>query len=386
MTCALRVPFMNDPVRPPDAPERVAQTQRDLRWLATSPWLLARAAPDGQYAGDARPAAGASPASDDAILPPLADWPAHLVPVLQHWLASPDGAASVPPVVAAPKRLGRYAELLLGGMLAHLPGVQVLAANLPIRRMAGQGNGVDTLGELDFVWRDLASGLVIHWELATKFYLLIPEPDLAASITWMHFVGPNLADRFGDKLSHIATRQLPLSRIPEARAALGCNVDRAEAYLKGWLFYPLERPGVRRSGRLPTCLATDHLNGWWGTLGQFADGLPGDVDGLRWCLLPRALWLSPARLDTGSDGLLEHADMVSALYQRFHSGSEAPAYLRTMPVMICGLRRETDGAGRNGWYETTRGFIVPDGWTALALRRAHGERVEPGWQMDGKGG
>lgn len=368
---------MNDPVHPPDAPERTAQAQRDLRWLAASPWLLARA-PGEHGTSDAGPAAGVRLGNDGPILPPLANWPAHLAPVLQHWLAAPDGAASVPPVSAVPKRLGRYAELLLGGLLSHLPGVHLLAANLPIRRMAGQGNGVDTLGELDFVWRDEANGLVTHWELATKFYLLMPEPDPAAPITWMHFVGPNLADRFGDKLHHIATRQLPLSQTAEARAALGCSVDRAEAYLKGWLFYPLEQPDIRQSGRLPARLATDHLHGWWGTLAQFANGLASSPDDLRWCLLPRALWLSPARLDAGSGGLLQHAAMVSALHQRFHSGIDAPAYRRTIPVMVCGLRRKTGSDGRDGWCEVTRGFIVPDGWTALALRRAHGERVEPG--------
>lgn len=384
MTCALRVPCMNDPVRPPDAPERVVRTQRDLRWLAASPWLLGHGAPDAADAvrtGDTDRAAGACRSSNDLVLPPLADWPAHLAPVLEHWLKAPDGAASLPPVAAIPKRLGRYAELLLGGVLAHLPGIHVLAANLPIRRTAGQGNEIDTLGELDFVWRDQASGVVTHWELATKFYLLMPEPDPAAPITWMHFVGPNLADRFGDKLHHIATRQLPLSHTPEARAALGCNVDRAEAYLKGWLFYPLEWPDVRQSGRLPARLAADHLHGWWGTLDQFAHKPSGRSGDLRWCLLPRALWLSPAQLDRGSGGLLEHAAMVSALYERFHSGSEAPAYRRNIPVMVCGLRRETDNAGRDGWHEVTRGFIVPDGWTDLALRRAQGERVEPGGRM-----
>lgn len=384
MTCALRVPCMNEPVRPSDAPERLAQTQRDLRWLATSPWLLRRAAPDALDApasGGAECSATAHRGSNDPALPPLAAWPAHLVPVLERWLAASDGAASLPPVPAIPKRLGRYAELLLGGVLTHLPGIYALAANLPIRRMAGQGNGIDTLGELDFVWRDQASGLVTHWELATKFYLLIPEPDPAAPITWMHFVGPNLADRFGDKLHHIATRQLPLSQTPEARAALGCSVDRAEAYLKGWLFYPLTWSVARQSGRLPARLAADHLHGWWGTLEQFAHALPDSPGDLRWCLLPRALWLSPARLDAGSSGLLEHATMVTALHQRFHSGIEAPAYRRNIPVMVCGLRRETDSAGHDGWHEVTRGFIVPDGWTALALRRAHGERVEPGDKM-----
>src|SRR5690606_13883658 len=131
-----------------------------------------------------------------------------------------------------------------GAVLEHLSGVTVLAANLPVRRITASKTGIETLGELDFVWRDDGTRRVYHWELATKFYLLADvthtqHPDIPTQISWEQFVGPNLADRFGDKLRHIAERQLLLSQTPEARVALGCSVDEAAAYLKGWLFYPL---------------------------------------------------------------------------------------------------------------------------------------------------
>jgi hypothetical protein len=44
---------------------------------------------------------------------------------------------------------------LLHFALDHAPGIELLAANVPIRR--ANGHGVQTLGELDVVWRDPAS-------------------------------------------------------------------------------------------------------------------------------------------------------------------------------------------------------------------------------------
>ena len=66
---------------------------------------------------------------------------------LQQWLA-----------LATTRRLGRYYERLWQFAVQHAPGVELIAANLPIRL------GGHTLGELDMVLRDRDG--VHHLELA----------------------------------------------------------------------------------------------------------------------------------------------------------------------------------------------------------------------------
>lgn len=370
MICALPITSMRDPVTPTVTPDIsapiIAQVQRDLRWIATSPWLVTpdTSVPDGY---------GVMPQHvDTQSFPPLAQWPLALSPVIEELLGASEGIATHVLATAIPRRLGHYAERLLGTILGNLPGITLLAANLPIRRVNTGKAGIDTLGELDFVWRDDATGRVYHWELATKFYLLAEDGGTSAPVRWMHFVGPNLADRFGDKLHHIATRQLPLSNTPEARAVLGCHVDEAAAYLKGWLFYPLSQPQVRLSPRMPVQLSADHLHGWWGTLEQFS---ACRHDAQFWCLLPRAQWLATASFVVEHAGWLTHAEMTDMLHRRFSSAADAPAYWRTTPVMVCGLQEWSDATGKTAWQEVTRGFVVPETWPALARQRASGESI-----------
>ncbi len=71
---------------------------------------------------------------------------------LLHWLAQ-----------ARARRLGLYYERLWQFAIQHAPGIELIAANMPIRR---EGH---TLGELDMLLRDRDG--VHHLELAIKLYL-----------------------------------------------------------------------------------------------------------------------------------------------------------------------------------------------------------------------
>lgn len=339
---------------------------RDLAWSTLSPGLLAHLPPE--YNGDSA----------------LARWPTGTREAWRRWLeaAAPDGlpvtlaelasghadvadavpagAAGAPPAGLS-LRLGRHAERLVHFAMEHAEGLQLLAANLPVRRAVP--HGVQTLGELDFVWRDLASGETVHWEMAAKFYLMIGEDDGAAPRREA-FVGPNLVDRLGDKLDHLVHRQLSLSRSAEARALLGHTVDRREVYLLGWLFY--------RDGRVPQGLgalgiAGDHLHGWWSSLEDWAVRATGsEADaGVRWCRLPRASWLSGARVAEAETESV--AALHAALAQRFADPHRERGWRRESPVMLCELEpADVPGA----WRERSRGFVVPPGWVERAAARA----------------
>ena len=294
---------------------------RALAWLIDAPSLLDPAAP--QWAGRI---AELAPDAGDAA---------------RHWLLALDRAPQALHAhiaLHAHARLGRYAEQLMTFYLQHLG---VLAAhNLQVR-----DGDKRTLGEFDFLlWRDKA---LLHWEFATKFYLLQSPPAGAVRQERAdYFVGPNLADSLGAKMQKIFQRQLSLSDHPAAQALLPQPVSAAQALVKGWLFYP--DGDYPASSALGVCSL--HCRGFWCGL----DDLP---EATAYAVLPRLSWLAPARLalaDTLERGQL--GDEIASLFAKDQA----------MPVLVA-LMCVEDGVA----LETSRGFIVPEGW-----RERAGQRVQ----------
>ena len=233
-------------------------------------------------------------------------------------------------------RLGLYAEKLMafyfaqhGRLVAH--GLQVRA------------DRTDTVGEFDFLLRD--GERLLHWEFATKFYLLDELPG--ASLDDGRFnglIGPNLADTLGAKMRKIFDKQLTLARHPAAQALLPQPVDLAQALVKGWLFYPRDELHALDG------IAQPHCHGFWITREQGA-ALPGQ----RYVILPRLHWLAPWKcpLDAST---LPPSGLMPAIADLMASH---PA-----PVMVAEM------AEQNGWLvEVRRGFVVPDDWRAQAAAR-----------------
>ena len=287
---------------------------RSLAWLLGSPGLLDAAHPHwhGKVA--------TLPTADDA---------------LQDWLAALDADPS--PLVAELgdkpfTRLGLYAEKLIafyfrerGILLAH--GLQVRAARN------------DTVGEFDFLL-DAGDGSALHIEFATKFYLLEGvHPDRLDSL-----VGPNLADSLGQKMRKITTSQLALASHPAAQAVLPRPVSKAQALVKGWLFYP---PGTVAG---IDGLDPHHCRGAWCSASQL-DKLAGDA----FLPLPRMQWLAPAR-SADKAGLLTRPMLAAQVAAHFAA--------TTMPMLVASMVEE-GGA----WIEAARTFIVPDDWQARAAGR-----------------
>jgi hypothetical protein len=296
---------------------------RALAWLLTSPNLLDAHA--GRWQG---------------AIAALDDMPG--VPRTDAWLKALDAdPAALHAVVARQPtgRLGRYAEQLLGFYLRQHG--RLFANNVQIRANANQ-----TVGEFDFLLHDPGAAALIHWEFATKFYLLEsqraqPQADC--------FVGPNLVDTLGAKMGKIMNRQLKLSHHPAAQAYLTLPVSRAEALVKGWLFY--HDPAVTLAPAMG--VTVDHCRGFWCTRAELAadDGFSG----MRYAILPRLHWLAPARLALGAtlspDALLAGLPDLCA--------NDAG------PVLIAALTCEGDAA-----IESSRGFVVPDDWRGRAAQRA----------------
>ncbi|HZX28350.1 MAG TPA: DUF1853 family protein [Telluria sp.] len=230
-------------------------------------------------------------------------------------------------------RLGLYAEKLLAFYFAHRG--QLLAHGLQVR---AANNG--TVGEFDYLLDDGAGGAV-HIEFASKYYLLEGvAPHMLDAL-----VGPNLADTLGQKMRKITSKQLELARHPAAQAVLPRPVSRAQALVKGWLFYPRGTVSGLEG------LAPDHCRGIWCAADEL-DRLEGD----GFVHLPRLEWLAPWQ---GADAqrVLDRAALQALTATHFDIPGARPMLLASV--------RQADGA----WREIERAFVVPLDWRARAAQR-----------------
>ena len=145
------------------------------------------------------------------------------------------------------RALGHRFEALFAYWLTISPSYQILARNLQLHH---DGR---TLGELDFIVRDLQSDAVIHLEVSVKFYMgLLPQ---SSPYRWF---GPNLKDCLGKKADHLKRHQTQLSVLyPELMPQ---TIDQRCCCLKGRLFYPEHGSDMGSPGGI----SPSHLRGVWG--------------------------------------------------------------------------------------------------------------------------
>lgn len=99
------------------------------------------------------------------------------------------------------KFIGKRAELFMLEALQQSEQYEVIAHSLQIIRQK------QTLGEFDFLVRDLVTAEVFQLELVYKVYLFDASLSTTADFCW---IGPNRRDRFEDKLHKLKTKQFPL--------------------------------------------------------------------------------------------------------------------------------------------------------------------------------
>jgi len=292
---------------------------RDLAWAILSPPMLAVTAWPQRH-----PLSGSDWVRHPQALEDFLRRLDHDSSVLNDWLSR-----------TSTRRLGLYYERLWQFAIQHAPGVEMIAANLPIR-VAGH-----TLGELDILLRD-GDG-VHHVELAIKFYLGPQEADGQDPANWL---GPGSHDRLDLKLAHLNQHQLPISAREESRqtlAALGIASFSAELWLGGYLLYPWSKPPTSPHG-----VHRDHLRGLWVHQKDWPALAARHPEG-RWQMLPRHAWLGPARY-----GHAWSHDELQSWLEQLDPMAQAQLLVR--------LEQSADGQ----WEEVERLFLVSDLWPAIA--------------------
>lgn len=130
-------------------------------------------------------------------------------------------------------RLGHQMEYVFKQLLEFSDTYEVLLHNLPIK------DGKRTIGEIDFILKNLETQKLIHVELTYKFYII--NPDISEPIHQL--MGPNKRDMFFTKMEKIKNEQFSLlhtAQGTEALQALGLKVNEIEhqTCYKGQLFAP----------------------------------------------------------------------------------------------------------------------------------------------------
>ncbi len=237
-------------------------------------------------------------------------------------------------------RLGIYYETLWRFYFSQQPEWELLQHNLQVER-----NGI-TLGAFDFLCR--RGSEYWHIETAVKFYLCnTTNPDDVHD--WHHWIGPSSHDRLDLKLAHLRRHQLPLHQTAEATTQLQTLYPEATEWktglcLQGYLFSPVStsyRPAFSRE---------NHGSGYWWYLQGFLQYLHENID-IRWIILERQHWLSPAHSD-GNNELMQGADLAQHLQQQIGEMKR--------PLLLAAMKK--DHSIDKYWQENWRGFVVPDDW------------------------
>ncbi|WP_435625616.1 DUF1853 family protein [Flagellimonas sp.] len=159
-------------------------------------------------------------------------------------------------------RLGHQMEHVFEQLIRFDGTYEILLQNQAIRSKK------TTIGEIDFILKDLETSKIHHVELTYKFYIV----DSSISEPIHRLMGPNRRDMFFTKMEKIKNDQFALINRPETKSILdefGLNAEgiHQNCCFKAQLFRPFNEPTVHIRPLNPNCVV-----GYWMRFTDFENG------------------------------------------------------------------------------------------------------------------
>ena len=178
------------------------------------------------------------------------------------------------------QKLGHLCEDAFAVLVESSPQYELLTQNLQV-----QTDTHTTVGELDFLLRDLGNGQLIHLELATKFYLAVETENGLA------LPGPDARDNYFNKLQHLRNHQLKLTQ--KHRDALP-EPYRNESILNRQLIYGCLFDHIHAAAPANPEFINPHCRrGCWLGIDECNEHFP---QGTHFQIIPKPLWPVPPQL------------------------------------------------------------------------------------------
>ncbi|MGX5174769.1 DUF1853 family protein [Aliikangiella sp. IMCC44653] len=271
------------------------------------------------------------------------------------------------------RMLGPYYEALWEFILAENPLTRLVTKNLQVKGKK------QTLGEFDFIYQELKDGTYHHLEVAIKYYLGShfaedikklntkspnASPDESLSICeeasfQSSWIGPNGNDRLDLKLDKMCQKQVKLGLTPEGKAALlaqGVEHCQQHISLKGYLFYPWQKPSQKTLILPPVGVNPNHNKGQWLFYSQLHEWVNCESlqsDSAKWRVIKKPHWM--AYLKAKANSLISLKQLQRLVLEHFEQ-SKRPLLVGKFEVL----------ASESEFYTMTDSiFIVDDAWPQI---------------------
>lgn len=191
--------------------------------------------------------------------------------------------------------LGMQAEACFEAYLKQSKNFELLTANLQIH------GAKETLGELDYIVRNLKTERIVHIELACKFYLYDENAGASEEEKW---IGPNRKDSLFDKLEKVKLKQFPLLYKDETLqklTELGITKPSSQQLcLKAFLFLPKKMAAEKFSETFKDCI-----------VGYYVKPIDLEDDETALYAIPtKKEWLLPANTQTNWHSFSEIKQLI----------------------------------------------------------------------------
>ena len=225
--------------------------------------------------------------------------------------------------------LGKYFEMLVQFIFKSFDGFSLITSGLQVIK-----NG-RTIGEIDFVFKNLKDNITTHLEVAVKYYM-----GYKSSAKHTMWIGPNGLDNLDAKI-HKFTTQLSMAGFTEELIDLNPASFERKVMLKGYFFKHIN------SDLMPHFYNPEALTGQWLYISELDKIF---LSNKKYTIVPKRLWLGfyfDENLEIFDNNAVD--EIVHAEIQRVGKG-----------ILLAELNE-----GEN--QIKTKYMVVPDRWPKLTL-------------------